>query len=184
MKAPSILAPLRYSDFRLLWAGMGASYAGDRLQEMSQAWLVASLTSSSALAVATIGITAAIPQMVMPVGGPRVSLTIRRTALAQQRLGRSERRRSCADSSNANKEQSSVISTTEPTHTLCSLERLLRKTKELTYNRIKSQTFGVLYGPPIGRCTIRLYASWATLTLLETKHGCEELLNRRRFLRR
>jgi hypothetical protein len=90
MKAPSILAPLRYSDFRLLWAGMGASYAGDRLQEMSQAWLVASLTSSSALAVGTIGITAAIPQLFMPVGGPRVSLTIRRTALVQRRLGRSE----------------------------------------------------------------------------------------------
>jgi hypothetical protein len=68
MKAPSILAPLRYSDFRLLWAGVGASYAGDRLQEMSQAWLVASLTSSSALAVGTIGITATFPQLFMPDG--------------------------------------------------------------------------------------------------------------------
>jgi MFS family permease len=86
MKAPSILAPLRYSDFRLLWAGMGASYAGDRLQEMSQAWLVASLTSSSALAVGTIGITAAIPQLLMPVGGAIADQLNRRKLLITTQL--------------------------------------------------------------------------------------------------
>jgi MFS family permease len=47
---------------------MGLSYAGDRLQEMAQAWLVASLTHS-ALAVGGIGMVAALPQLFILVGG-------------------------------------------------------------------------------------------------------------------
>jgi hypothetical protein len=31
-----MLAPLKRSTFRTLWAGMGLSYAGDRLQELAQ----------------------------------------------------------------------------------------------------------------------------------------------------
>ena len=39
-----LLAPLKRPTFRTLWAGMGLSYAGDRLQELAQSWLVATLT--------------------------------------------------------------------------------------------------------------------------------------------
>jgi Transmembrane secretion effector len=46
-------APLRRALFRRLWLGMSASYAGDRLQQLAQAWLVATLTDS-ALAVGWI----------------------------------------------------------------------------------------------------------------------------------
>jgi MFS family permease len=55
-------------SFRRLWVGMSLSYAGDRLQELAQAWLVATLTQS-ALAVATIAIIAALPQFLTPLGG-------------------------------------------------------------------------------------------------------------------
>ncbi len=48
---------------------MGLSYAGDRLQEMAQAWLVAGLSQSSALAVGGIGFLASLPQLLMPLGG-------------------------------------------------------------------------------------------------------------------
>jgi len=69
MKSPISLAPLHHSNFRWLWAGLSASYAGDRLQELAQAWLVAGLTQSSALAVGWISILASIPQLFMPLGG-------------------------------------------------------------------------------------------------------------------
>ena len=69
MKLPQVLQPLHRRNFRLLWAGMGASYAGDRLQEMAEAWLVAVLTQASALAVGAISVIAAIPQLFMPLGG-------------------------------------------------------------------------------------------------------------------
>jgi len=61
-------APLKRRVFRLLWAGMGLSYAGDRLQELAQGWLVATLTGS-ALAVGGIGILSSIPMLFMPLGG-------------------------------------------------------------------------------------------------------------------
>jgi len=64
-----ILSPLRRSAFRRLWGGMAASYAGDRLQELAQTWLVATLTQSSALAVGWISILASLPQLFMPLGG-------------------------------------------------------------------------------------------------------------------
>jgi MFS family permease len=69
MKTPVLLAPLRRGPFRLLWVGMGASYAGDRLQELAQAWLMAILTGSSALAVGWISVLASLPQLLMPLGG-------------------------------------------------------------------------------------------------------------------
>lgn len=68
MKPPVLFAPLRHADLRRLWIGMGLSYAGDRLQDLAQAWLVATLTGS-ALAVGAIGILAAIPQLFILVGG-------------------------------------------------------------------------------------------------------------------
>jgi MFS family permease len=59
---------LRGRRFRTLWAGMSLSYAGDRLQELAQGWLVAQVTRS-AMAVGGIGIVAAIPLLLMPLGG-------------------------------------------------------------------------------------------------------------------
>lgn len=47
---------------------MGLSYAGDRLQELAQGWLVATLTGS-ALAVGGIGVLSSIPMLLMPLGG-------------------------------------------------------------------------------------------------------------------
>jgi hypothetical protein len=55
-----MFAPLKRPTFRTLWAGMGLSYAGDRLQELAQGWLVATLTSS-ALVVGGIGMLSSIP---------------------------------------------------------------------------------------------------------------------------
>ncbi len=63
-----LLAPLRESAFRWLWASMAISYVGDRLQELAQGWLVATLTSS-AVAVGAIGIVSSVPQLLMPLGG-------------------------------------------------------------------------------------------------------------------
>jgi MFS family permease len=69
MKSPVFLLPVKRPAFRWLWIGMGLSYAGDRLQEMAQAWLVAGLSGSSAFAVGGIGIIASLPQLLMPLGG-------------------------------------------------------------------------------------------------------------------
>jgi MFS family permease len=63
-----MLAPLKRVTFRTLWAGMGLSYAGDRLQELAQGWLVATLTGS-ATAVGGIGVLNSIPMLLMPLGG-------------------------------------------------------------------------------------------------------------------
>jgi MFS family permease len=64
----SIPAPLRRPAFRQLWLGMTTSYAGDRLQMLAQAWLVALLTGS-ALGVGLIWTSASIPLLLSPVGG-------------------------------------------------------------------------------------------------------------------
>jgi MFS family permease len=72
--------PLKRRVFRLLWAGMGLSYAGDRLQELAQGWLVATLTGS-ALAVGGIGILSSIPMLFMPLGGVIADQTDRRRIL-------------------------------------------------------------------------------------------------------
>ena len=69
MKSFVFLSPIKHPAFRWLWLGMGLSYAGDRLQEMAQAWLVAGLSQSSAIAVGGIGILASLPQLLMPLGG-------------------------------------------------------------------------------------------------------------------
>ena len=63
-----MLAPLKHTNFRWLWIGMGLSYSGDRLQELAQGWLVAVLTGS-ALAVGGIGVLNSIPMLLMPLGG-------------------------------------------------------------------------------------------------------------------
>ena len=64
----SLLSPLKRPTFRLLWIGMSLSYAGDRLQELAQGWLVATLTSS-ALAVGGIGVLSSVGMLLMPLGG-------------------------------------------------------------------------------------------------------------------
>ena len=83
----TVLSPLKHAAFRLLWAGMAASYAGDRLQELAQGWLVASLTQSSAMAVGWIGVISAIPQLLMPLGGVVADRLDRRKLLIASQLG-------------------------------------------------------------------------------------------------
>jgi MFS family permease len=63
-----MFSPLKRPKFRLLWLGMSLSYAGDRLQELAQGWLVATLTNS-ALAVGGIGVLSSIGMLLMPLGG-------------------------------------------------------------------------------------------------------------------
>ncbi len=75
-----MLAPLKRPIFRTLWVGMGISYAGDRLQELAQGWLVATLTGS-ALAVGGIGALSSIPMLLMPLGGVIADQTDRRRIL-------------------------------------------------------------------------------------------------------
>jgi MFS family permease len=78
-------APLKRPAFRRLWAAMGLSYAGDRLQELAQAWLVATI-SQSALAVGAISVVAAIPQLFMPLGGVIADQVDRRRLLVTGQL--------------------------------------------------------------------------------------------------
>ena len=78
--ASAIPAPLRRASFRQLWLGMASSYAGDRFQQLAQAWLVAALTSS-ALAVGWISTLNSIPQLFMPLGGVIADLVDRRRLL-------------------------------------------------------------------------------------------------------
>jgi len=80
-------APLRRASFRWLWAGMGASYGGDRLQQLAQAWLVATLTHS-ALGVGLISAFGSLAQLLMPLGGVVADqVDRRRLVLTGQLLG-------------------------------------------------------------------------------------------------
>jgi predicted MFS family arabinose efflux permease len=64
---------------------MASSYAGDRFQQLAQAWLVAMLTSS-ALAVGWISTLNSIPQLFMPLGGVIADLVDRRRLLITWQL--------------------------------------------------------------------------------------------------
>jgi MFS family permease len=59
---------------------MASSYAGDRFQQLAQAWLVATLTSS-ALAVGWISTLGSIPLLFMPLGGVIADMVDRRRLL-------------------------------------------------------------------------------------------------------
>jgi MFS family permease len=83
--ASIIPAPLRRASFRQLWLGMASSYAGDRFQQLAQAWLVATLTNS-ALAVGWIATLGSIPQLFIPLGGVLADLVDRRRLLITWQL--------------------------------------------------------------------------------------------------
>ena len=83
--ASAIPAPLRRARFRQLWLGMASSYAGDRFQQLAQAWLVATLTSS-ALAVGGITTLGSLPLLLMPLGGVIADLVDRRRLLITWQL--------------------------------------------------------------------------------------------------
>ncbi len=61
-------APLRRPAFRRVWAGMSVSYGGDRLQQLAQGWLVATLTGS-AVGVGLITALGSLPLLLLPLGG-------------------------------------------------------------------------------------------------------------------
>jgi predicted MFS family arabinose efflux permease len=77
--------PLRRVVFRRLWGGMSLSYAGDRLQQLAQGWLVATLTGS-ALAVGGIGALGALPLLLLPLGGVVADQVNRRRILVVGQL--------------------------------------------------------------------------------------------------
>jgi MFS family permease len=60
--------------------GMASSYAGDRFQQLAQAWLVATLTGS-ALAVGGISTLGSLPLLLLPLGGVIADLVDRRRLL-------------------------------------------------------------------------------------------------------
>jgi MFS family permease len=64
---------------------MGSSYAGDRFQQLAQAWLVATLTNS-ALAVGWIVTLGSLPQLFIPLGGVIADLVDRRCLLITWQL--------------------------------------------------------------------------------------------------
>lgn len=75
-----MLSPLKHPRFRRLWLGMSLSYAGDRLQELAQGWLVATLTNS-ALAVGAMGVLSSMGMLLMPLGGAVADQVDRRRIL-------------------------------------------------------------------------------------------------------
>ena len=85
MQKISLLQPVRRASFRRLWLGMGVSYAGDRLQELAQSWLVAVVTGS-ALAVGGVAAVASIPQFFMPLGGVIADQVDRRKLIVRAQL--------------------------------------------------------------------------------------------------
>ncbi len=79
--------PFPRPTFRRLWLGMTTSFAGDRLQFLAQAWLVAILTDS-ALGVGLIYAASSIGQFLLPLGGVVAEQVDRRRALiAGQSIG-------------------------------------------------------------------------------------------------
>ncbi len=85
MRRTLIPTPLRRATFRQLWVGMATSYAGDRPQQLAQAWLVATLTSS-ALAVGGITALGSLPLLLLPLGGVVADQVDRRRLLIAEQL--------------------------------------------------------------------------------------------------
>jgi predicted MFS family arabinose efflux permease len=81
----AIPAPLRRAKFRQLWLGMAGSYAGNRFQQLAQAWLVATL-AGSALAVGGISALGSLPLLFLPLGGVIADLVDRRRLLITWQL--------------------------------------------------------------------------------------------------
>lgn len=77
--------PLRRRTFRRLWAGMTTSYAGDRLQQLAQGWLVATLTNS-ALSVGLTTALGTLPLLLLPVGGVLAEQVDRKRLLVASQL--------------------------------------------------------------------------------------------------
>jgi predicted MFS family arabinose efflux permease len=78
-------SPLRRARFRRLWLSMSASYAGDRLQQLAQGWLVATLTDS-AMAVGALNVLGSLPLLLSPLGGVIADQVDRRRILVLGQL--------------------------------------------------------------------------------------------------
>lgn len=66
-RTPSLLAPLRHRDFRLLWVGASASLAGDGVYLIALAWQAYTL-SRSPTGLAMLGVAATVPQLLALLG--------------------------------------------------------------------------------------------------------------------
>jgi MFS family permease len=67
-----LTAPLRRRDFRLLWTGMAVSLVGDGIFIVAVAWQAYSISNSPS-ALAYIGVSTSLPQVVLLLVGGAVS---------------------------------------------------------------------------------------------------------------
>lgn len=84
-----IPSPLRRARFRRLWLSMSASYAGDRLQQLAQGWLVATLTAATGFqstAVGALNVLGSLPLLLSPLGGVIADQVDRRRILVLGQL--------------------------------------------------------------------------------------------------
>jgi MFS family permease len=74
---PSLLAPLRSRDFRLLWTGACASLAGDGVFLIALAWQAYTMTRTPS-ALAMLGVCATVPQLLALLGSGILSDRVER----------------------------------------------------------------------------------------------------------
>ena len=84
MTAPLAPAPrfaaLQHRNFNLLWAGLIVSNTGTWVQNVAQGWLVLQLTNSP-IWLGMLGLSFAIPMMILPLAGGAVVDRIHRIRL-------------------------------------------------------------------------------------------------------
>ena len=86
MSSGSLLAALRYRNFRNLWIGSFASYAGQWIQQATIAWLAYDMTGSSSLLGAIIGMRAIPMFLCAPFAGVAADRYDRRNLLLASQL--------------------------------------------------------------------------------------------------
>src|SRR5438270_13287701 len=78
---PRLLSPLRHRDFRLFWTGLVLSSVGSQFTQAAMAWQIYELTYSP-LQIGLIGLTRAVPQMIiLLLGGLLADLMNRRMSM-------------------------------------------------------------------------------------------------------
>ena len=86
MSGESVFSALRFRDFRNLWLGSLASYAGQWIQQATIAWLAYDMTGSSSLLGAIMGIRAIPMFLCAPLAGVAADRYDRRSLLLLSQL--------------------------------------------------------------------------------------------------
>ena len=86
MSGASLLPTLRFRDFRNLWLGSFASYAGQWIQQATIAWLAYDMTGSSSLLGAIMGMRAIPMFLCAPIAGVAADRYDRRSLLLLSQL--------------------------------------------------------------------------------------------------